>query len=74
MGTIFEELVRKFNEENNEETGQHWTPRDADRLMANFIFLPVAEKIQSGSYQLYDCAAGAGGLLTVAEEALEEIA
>ena len=40
MGTVFEELVRKFNEENNEEAGEHWTPRDAVRLMANLIFLP----------------------------------
>ena len=31
MGTVFEELVRKFNEENNEEAGEHWTPRDAVR-------------------------------------------
>jgi len=39
MGTVFEELVRKFNEENNEEAGEHWTPRDAVRLMANLVFL-----------------------------------
>jgi type I restriction enzyme M protein len=38
MGTVFEELVRKFNEENNEEAGEHWTPRDAVRLMANLVF------------------------------------
>ena len=43
MGTVFEELVRKFNEENNEEAGEHWTPRDAVRLMANLVFLPVAD-------------------------------
>jgi type I restriction enzyme M protein len=41
MGTVFEELVRKFNEENNEEAGEHWTPRDAVRLMANLVFLPI---------------------------------
>jgi len=41
MGTVFEELVRRFNEENSEEAGEHWTPRDAVRLMANLIFLPV---------------------------------
>lgn len=50
MGTVFEELVRKFNEDNNEEAGEHWTPRDAVKLMANLIFLPIADKIQSGSY------------------------
>ena len=48
MGTVFEELVRKFNEENNEEAGEHWTPRDAVRLMANLVFLPIAVQIKSG--------------------------
>src|SRR4051812_11971053 len=67
MGTVFEELVRKFNEENNEEAGEHWTPRDAVKLMANLIFLPIADSIQSGTYLLYDGAAGTGGMLTVAE-------
>ena len=70
MGSVFEELVRRFNEENNEEAGEHWTPRDAVRLMANLIFLPVTDQIKSGSYLLYDGAAGTGGMLTVAEETL----
>ena len=48
MGTVFEELVRKFNEDNNEEAGEHWTPRDAVRLMVNLVFLPVEEQITSG--------------------------
>ena len=74
MGTVFEELVRRFNEENNEEAGEHWTPRDAVRLMANLIFLPVADQIQSGSYLLYDGACGTGGMLTVAEETLTGLA
>jgi len=74
MGTVFEELVRKFNEDNNEEAGEHWTPRDAVKLMANLIFLPIADRIQSGSYQIYDGAAGTGGMLTVAEETLLELA
>lgn len=74
MGTIFEELVRKFNEENNEEAGEHWTPRDAVQLMARLMFEPVADKIQSGTYLLYDCACGTGGMLTVADETLQEIA
>jgi type I restriction enzyme M protein len=73
MGTIFEELVRKFNEENNEEAGEHWTPRDAVQLMARLMFEPVAEKIQSGTYLLYDCACGTGGMLTVADETLQQI-
>jgi len=74
MGTVFEELVRKFNEENNEEAGEHWTPRDAVRLMTNLMFLPVADQIKSGSYLLYDCACGTGGMLTVAEETLRKLA
>jgi type I restriction enzyme M protein len=74
MGTMFEELVRKFNEDNNEEAGQHWTPRDAVKLMASLMFLPVADKIESGTYLLYDCACGTGGMLTVAEETLQKIA
>ena len=43
MGTIFEELVRRFNEENNEEAGEHWTPRDAVKLMVKLVFLPIAD-------------------------------
>src|SRR5258706_15209362 len=74
MGTVFEELVRKFNEENNEEAGEHWTPRDAVKLMADLVFLPVADRIESGSYLLYDGACGTGGMLTVAEERLQAIA
>ena len=74
MGTIFEELVRRFNEENNEEAGEHWTPRDAVRLMAKLIFLPIADRIESGTYLLYDGACGTGGMLTVAEETLLELA
>ncbi len=74
MGTVFEELVRKFNEENNEEAGEHWTPRDAVRLMANLVFLPIEAEIRSGTYLLYDCACGTGGMLTVAEETLKAIA
>jgi len=74
MGTVFEELVRKFNEENNEEAGEHWTPRDAVRLMANLVFRPIESAIRSGTYLLYDCACGTGGMLTVAEETLTAIA
>lgn len=74
MGTIFEALVRKFNEANNEEAGEHWTPRDAVKLMAELIFRPVADQIASGTYLLYDGACGTGGMLTVAEETLERIA
>jgi len=74
MGIIFEELIRRFNEENNEEAGEHFTPRDVVRLMAKMIFLPVADKIESGTYLVYDGACGTGGMLTVAEETLRELA
>ena len=74
MGSIFEELVRRFNEENNEEAGEHWTPRDAVRLMAKLVFLPVADEIKSATYLLYDGACGTGGMLTVAEETVKQLA
>ena len=74
MGTVFEELIRRFNEENNEEAGEHFTPRDVVRLMANLIFLPVAGQIESGTYLVYDGACGTGGMLTVAEDTLRRLA
>jgi type I restriction enzyme M protein len=74
MGTIFEELIRRFNEENNEEAGEHSTPRDVVRLMADLIFLPIADQIESGTYLVYDGACGTGGMLTVAETRLTELA
>ena len=74
MGTIFEDLVRRFNEENNEEAGEHWTPRDAVELMARLVFQPVAEQVRSGTYLLYDGAIGTGGMLTVAEQTLHDMA
>ena len=74
MGTIFEDLVRRFNEDNNEEAGEHWTPRDAVELMAQLVFQPVRERIESGTYLLYDGAIGTGGMLTIAEQTLQGIA
>jgi type I restriction enzyme M protein len=74
MGMIFEELIRRFNEENNEEAGEHFTPRDVVQLMAELIFVPIADKIKSGTYLVYDGACGTGGMLTVAEERLKELA
>ena len=74
MGTVFEDLVRRFNEENNEEAGEHWTPRDAVELMAGLIFEPIADKLKSSTYTLYDGAVGTGGMLTVAEDEMQRIA
>ena len=73
MGTVFEELVRRFNEANNEEAGEHWTPRDAVELMAHLIFDPIADRIESGTYLMYDGALGTGGMLTVAENTLQDL-
>jgi type I restriction enzyme M protein len=74
MGTIFEELIRRFNEENNEEAGEHFTPRDVVKLMANLIFTPIANDILDATYRVYDGACGTGGMLTVAEEILDALA
>jgi type I restriction enzyme M protein len=74
MGVIFEELIRRFNEENNEEAGEHFTPRDVVELMADLIFLPVADKIKDSSYSCYDGASGTGGMLTVSQERLQNLA
>ena len=74
MGTIFEELIRRFNEENDEEAGEHFTPRDVVRLMAELIFLPIADQIESGTYLVYEGACGTGGMLTVAEGRLHDLA
>ena len=74
MGTVFEELIRRFNEENNEEAGEHFTPRDVVQLMARLIFEPVADRIESSSYLVYDGACGTGGMLTVAEDTLAKLA
>ena len=74
MGTIFEELVRRFNEANNEEAGEHWTPRDVVELMADLVFLPIADQITDGTYTIYDGACGTGGMLTVAQDRILSLA
>ena len=74
MGTIFEELIRLFNEENNEEAGEHWTPRDVVELMADLVFMPIADQIKDATYSCYDGACGTGGMLTVAQERLLKLA
>ena len=73
MGSVFEELVRRFNEEKNEEAGEHWTPRDVVKLMTRLMFEPIAQSIPDGTYLLYDGAMGTGGMLTVAEDTLAEL-
>lgn len=74
MGTVFEELVRRFNEANNEEAGEHWTPRDVVELMADLVVLPIADHLMDATYSCYDGACGTGGMLTVAQDRLLTLA
>jgi len=67
MGYVYEDLVRRFNEENNEEAGEHFTPREIIDLMTHLVFLPVKDKIQQGTYLIYDPCVGSGGMLTIAK-------
>ena len=75
MGTMFEELLRKFNEENNvTEAGEHFTPRDYVKLLADLAVMPIADKITDTTYSIYDGTCGTGGILTIAQERICEIA
>lgn len=75
MGTAFEELLLKFNEENNvTEAGEHFTPRDIVELMAELALAPVADRFTDTTYRIYDGACGTGGILTVAEQRMLSIA
>ena len=75
MGTIFEELLRKFNEENNvTEAGEHCTPRDYVRLRGQLAIEPIKDKITDNTYTIYDGACGTGGILTIVQEEIERIA
>lgn len=73
MGYVFEELIRKFNEENNEEAGEHFTPRDIIQLMTNILFIPIKDQLK-GSISIYDPACGSGGMLTESEKFAQSIA
>ncbi|MCI8484858.1 MAG: SAM-dependent DNA methyltransferase [Lachnospiraceae bacterium] len=75
MGTLFEEVIRMFNEETNiTDAGRHFTPRDIVELMADLAFVPVKDGIQSTTYRIYDGACGTGGMLTVGEQHIMELA
>lgn len=71
MGTVFEELIRKFNEENNEEAGEHFTPREVIKLMTNLLFLPVSKDIKDLPITIYDPCVGSGGMLSVSKEFIQ---
>lgn len=72
MGTIFEELLRRFNEENNEEAGEYFTPRDAISLLAHLVFDPVKNNLPK-IITLHDCAEGSGGMITEGRDYLLSI-
>lgn len=75
MGYMFEELIRKFAEISNETAGEHFTPREVIRLMVNILFLQDREILTKKGITktIYDCCAGTGGMLSVAEEYLNEL-
>ena len=74
MGYVFEELIRRFSEENNEEAGEHFTPREIIKIMTHLLFLPVRDKLtESTTYLIYDPACGSGGMLTEAEQFAKEL-
>src|SRR5690554_1955584 len=71
MGYVFEELIRKFNEENNEEAGEHFTPREVIELMTHLVFDPIKDELPL-TLTVYDPACGSGGMLTEAQNFIEE--
>ena len=71
MGYVFEELIRKFNEENNEEAGEHFTPREVIQLMTHVVFEPLKDHLPN-IITIYDPACGSGGMLTESENYLVE--
>ena len=71
MGYVFEELIRKFNEDNNEEAGEHFTPREVIQLMTHLVFDPLKGQLPP-VMTIYDPACGSGGMLTEAENFIKD--
>lgn len=71
MGYVFEELIRKFNEDNNEEAGEHFTPREVIDLMTHIIFDPIKDKLPP-VMTIYDPACGSGGMLTESQNFIKD--
>ena len=71
MGYVFEELIRKFNEDNNEEAGEHFTPREVIELMTHLVFDPIKDELPL-TITVYDPACGSGGMLTETQNFIEE--
>lgn len=75
MGTIFEELIRKFAEQSNEEAGEHFTPRDVVELMTKLMFIENGITLQRKDLirLIYDPACGTGGMLTSCKDYISEL-
>lgn len=74
MGTLFEELLRRFNEDFAvTSAGEHYTPRDYVRVLADLAIKPIQSKLKKGTYEIYDAACGTGGILSISEEAFGEL-
>ena len=71
MGYVFEELIRKFNEENNEEAGEHFTPREVVQLMTHLVFDPIKDRLPP-VLTIYDPACGSGGMLTESQNFIQD--
>jgi len=71
MGYVFEELIRKFNEDNNEEAGEHFTPREVIDLMTHIVFDPIKDNLPS-VMTIYDPACGSGGMLTESQNFIKD--
>lgn len=71
MGYVFEELIRKFNEENNEEAGEHFTPREVIELMTHLVFDPIKDRLPP-VMTIYDPACGSGGMLTESQDFIKD--
>jgi len=71
MGYVFEELIRKFNEENNEEAGEHFTPREVIDLMTHLVFEPIKDELPP-VMTIYDPACGSGGMLTESQNFIKD--
>ena len=74
MGTLYEELLRKFSEMSNEESGDHFTPRDIVKLLVSFVFGGDKENLQGEGKirSVYDPCCGTGGMLTIGKEWVKE--
>lgn len=71
MGYVFEELIRRFNEDNNEEAGEHFTPREVIQLMTHLLFIPVKDNLPP-TMLIYDGACGSGGMLTESKNFIQD--